>query len=256
MAENCKVGAEAPNLNNFQTYEAYKNNVLLWKGITDYKPEKQGAMLAYAVPDESITFGNLIQTDLFNVHPVESLIGDPQGVDKVIAFLDGHIGKEARIDELEAFEKIFNYRRRPGQTILDYLKEHERYYNKCKQSGITFTDTCSAFIVAVAAKLDHTQATLVKAVMDIEKEAGKGTMYNAVKKKIKEMLSDSLGNICTGEPVQSNADAFIADHQEAFAAWQKNNSYKKNYTNNYNNNNYNNTRKSSSNAVQNGSSYL
>ena len=252
MAETCKVGADAPNLNNFQTYEAYKNNVLLWRGITDYKPEKQGAMLAYAVPDESITFGNLIQTDLFNVHPVESLIGDAQGVDKVLDFLDGHIGKETRIDELEAFEKIFNYRRRQGQTILDYLKEHERYYNKCKQSGITFTDTCSAFIVAVAAKLDHTQATLVKAVIDIEKEAGKGTMYAAVKRKIKEMLSDSLGNICSGEPEKSSVDAFLADHQEAFATWQKNNSYKKNYTNNYNNNNNYNARKSSSNGTHNG----
>ena len=252
MAETCKVGADAPNLNNFQTYEAYKNNVLLWRGITDYKPEKQGAMLAYAVPDESITFGNLIQTDLFNVHPVESLIGDAQGVDKVLEFLDGHIGKETRIDELEAFEKIFNYRRRQGQTILDYLKEHERYYNKCKQSGITFTDTCSAFIVAVAAKLDHTQATLVKAVIDIEKEAGKGTMYAAVKRKIKEMLSDSLGNICSGEPEKSSVDAFLADHQEAFATWQKNNSYKKNYTNNYNNNNNYNARKSSSNGTHNG----
>ena len=252
MAETCKVGADAPNLNNFQTYEAYKNNVLLWRGITDYKPEKQGAMLAYAVPDESITFGNLIQTDLFNVHPVESLIGDAEGVDKVLDFLDGHIGKETRIDELEAFEKIFNYRRRQGQTILDYLKEHERYYNKCKQSGITFTDTCSAFIVAVAAKLDHTQATLVKAVIDIEKEAGKGTMYAAVKRKIKEMLSDSLGNICSGEPEKSSVDAFLADHQEAFATWQKNNSYKKNYTNNYNNNNNYNARKSSSNGTHNG----
>ena len=146
MSENCKIGADPPSLNSFDSYEDFKNNVVLWSGFTDYKKDRQGAMLAYALPNKSLTFGDLIQKDLFNVIPVTELLNDPKGVDRVIEFLDGHIGKAPREDELEAFEKIFNYRRPQEQSILDYLKEHERVYNKCRQLGITFTDTCSAFM--------------------------------------------------------------------------------------------------------------
>ena len=244
---SCKIGADPPDLNNFQSYEDYKNNVLLWKGFSDYKPEKMGAMLAYALPNESITFGSFIQKDLFSVHPVTTLLGDPNAVDVVIKFLDNLIGKEERIDEIEAFEKIWSFRRSTDQTIPEYLKEHERYYNKCKQVGITFTDTCSAFIVMLGAKLSNVQAELIKGIINIEKEAKTSTMYTAVKRKMKEMLSDSLGNIVNPDGQNSAAEAFAAEHQEIYAAWQKNNSYKKNYTSNYNNN-----RKSSSNNGSNG----
>ncbi len=243
---NCKIGADAPNLNNFESYEDFKNNVKLWAGFTDYKKERLGSMLAYALPNKSNTFGDCIQKDFFNVHPVDELLNDPKGVDKVLAFLDTHIGKEARITELEAFEKIWSYRRTQEQSILEYLKEHERHYNKCRQLGITFTDTCSAFIVMLGARLNNTQAELVKGVIDLEKETGK--TYTAVKRKLKDMLSDSLGNIVNSDAQSPSAEAaFIAENQEAFANWQKGNSYKKNYTANYNNN-----RKSSSNSYSNG----
>ena len=244
---NCKIGGDAPNLNNFDSYEDFKNNVKLWAGFTDYKKERLGSMLAYALPNKSVEFGDYIQKDFFNVHPVSELLNDPDGVNKVLNFLDSHIGKEARITELEAFEKIWSYRRTQEQSILEYLKEHERHYNKCKQLGITFTDTCSAFIVMLGAKLNNTQAELVKGVIDLEKETGK--TYGAVKRKLKDMLSDSLGNIVSSDANLTSAEAFIAENQEAFATWQKNNSYKRNYTANYNNNN---SRKSYSNNSSNG----
>ena len=219
---NCKIGGDAPNLNNFDSYEDFKNNVKLWAGFTDYKKERLGSMLAYALPNKSVEFGDYIQKDFFNVHPVSELLNDPDGVNKVLNFLDSHIGKEARITELEAFEKIWSYRRTQEQSILEYLKEHERHYNKCKQLGITFTDTCSAFIVMLGAKLNNTQAELVKGVIDLEKETGK--TYGAVKRKLKDMLSDSLGNIVSSDANLTSAEAFIAKNQEAFATWQKNNS--------------------------------
>ena len=250
MSENCRVGADPPDLNKFDLYEDFKNNCLLWQGFTDYKPERMGAMLAYALPNKSLTFGDFIQKDLFAVHPVTELLNDANGVSKVIKFLDGHIGKKTRENELDAFEKIWNFRRTNDQTVIEYLREHERYYNACRSLGITFTDTCSAYIVTLGAKLNNTQAELVKGVIDIEKETKKDGMYAAVKQKLKDMLGDSLGNVVTNGSSKTNVEAFVADHQEAYAAWQKSNSYKKNYTNNYNNNN--NYKKSSSNYKSNG----
>ena len=235
MGENVKVGCDPPNLNNFSNYEDFKNNVLLWEGFSDYKKPKMGAMLAYAIPNTSITFGDHIQKDLFDVIPVSTLLNDVEGVQKVMNFLDTHIGKETRESELDAFEKIFNFRRSPDQPIIEYLREHERYYNKCKALGITFTDNCSAYIVALSAKLNSTQAELIKGVIDIHKISKEGKMYTSVKQKMKDMLSDSLGNIVTTGLPKASAEAFVADHQEAFAAWKSNGSYKKNYTSNYNN---------------------
>ena len=78
-----------------------------------------GAMLAYALPNESITFGDMIQKDLFCVIPVTELLNDEQGVDRVIEFLDGHIGQKTRESELEAFDKIWSYRRTADQNILE-----------------------------------------------------------------------------------------------------------------------------------------
>ena len=69
----CKIGADAPDLNKFDSYEDFKNNVLLWAGICDYKKERMGAMLAYALPNKSIEFGDYIQKDFFNVHPAEQM---------------------------------------------------------------------------------------------------------------------------------------------------------------------------------------
>ena len=239
MSENYKIGADPPDLNKFKCYEDFKNNCLLWQGFTDYRKSRMGAMLAYALPNESITFGDMIQKDLFCVIPVTELLNDEQGVDRVIEFLDGHIGQKTRESELEAFDKIWSYRRTADQNILEYLKEHDRVYNKCKTLGITFTDTCSAFIAMLGAKLNPTQAELVKAVIDIEKEAKSKNMYTAVKNKMRDMLSNSLGNVTAESSSKTNAEAFIADHQDVYAAWQKKGSYKKNYTKNYNNNNYN-----------------
>ena len=250
MAENARIGADPPDLNRFELYEDFKNNCLLWEGFTDFKKERMGAMLAYALPNKSLIFGDFIQKDLFAVHPVTDLLNDANGVSKVIKFLDGHIGKKTRENELDAFEKIWNYRRTNDQTIIEYLREHERYYNSCRQLGITFTDTCSAYIVTLGAKLNNTQAELVKGVIDISKESEKDGMYVAVKQKLKDMLSDSLGNVVTNGGSRTNAEAFVSDHKEAYAAWQKNSSYKKNYTNNYNNNN--NYKKSSSTHFSNG----
>ena len=248
----CKIGTDPPDLNKFETYEDWKNNCLLWQGFSDYKKEKMGAMLAYALPNKSLIFGDHVQKDLFSVHPVSQLLNDVEGVDKVIKFLDGHIGKAVRENELEAFEKIWSFRRASDQNILEYLREHERYYNKARSLGITFTDNCSEFIVTLGAKLNTTQAELVKGVIDITKETKGGNMYNAVKQKMRDMLSDSLGNIVTSGMQRSSADAFVAEHQEAFAAWKNNSSYKKNYTSNYNANKNSNYKKSSSNYASNG----
>ena len=131
-SSSARIGADPPNLNSFKNYEDWKNNVELWAGFTDFKKSRQGAMLAYAIPNESNVFGDMIQTDLFSVHSVSSLLNDEEGVTKVLSFLDELIGKKERENELDAFEKIWSYRRKADQNILEYLKEHERHYNKAK----------------------------------------------------------------------------------------------------------------------------
>ena len=245
-----KIGADPPDLNKYDSYEDFRNNVLLWQGFSDFKKNQMGAMLAYALPNKSLVHGDLIQKDLFCVHPVEDLLDDENGVKVVIKFLDGHIGKKTRESELDAFDKIWSYRRTSDQSILEYLRDHERFYNCCKTLGITFTDTCSAFICLLGARLNATQAELVKAVIDIEKESKSKTMYTAVKTKMRDMLSNSLGNISSGDAHKTSAEAFIAENQEAYANWQKKGSYKKNYTTNYNKsyNNNNNNKKYANNG--------
>ena len=58
-----KIGADPPDLNKFEHYEDYKNNILLWQGFCDIKKEKMGPMLAYALANKSMTFGDNVQKD-------------------------------------------------------------------------------------------------------------------------------------------------------------------------------------------------
>ena len=214
-----RVGVDAPKLNDYESYDQFREVVEMWDLTTDHPPKKRGSLLALALPNKSETFGNSIQTSLFKKIKPSVLATAEDGVQQILDFLDELLGQDDFTKEITAFERIWRLRKKPGQTIVEYIKQVELFLNACKVNGCEFTDKCSAFILLLAAELTHTQYELVKGTVNLKE---KGKVFANVKDKMLTMLTNSIGNVVgNSKPDQGFDEAFYAEHEQAFLAWSK-----------------------------------
>ena len=259
-----KIGLEIPRLNDFDSYDAYKDVVELWKVTTDHPKKKLGAYLVTGLPNKSKTFGNNIQEGLFAKHRPTELANDESGIDKVLAYLDSILSKTPLSQSIEAFAKVHFFRRKPGQKISEYIREFDIACNKCKNKNVAIDQTQKTFILLLGASLENHQYEMLKGYMD---DCDESEIYEKVKERMMFVLTNSLGEVCGQGKVESQPldEAFFTEHEEAFAAWQaKKNQYKgkqgQSYpsSNRYNNNHSNgfqNYKGNSSNNNNNNSKY-
>ena len=249
-----KIGLEIPRLNDFDSYDAYKDVVELWKVTTDHPKKKLGAYLVTGLPNKSKTFGNNIQEGLFAKHRPSELANDEGGIDKVLAYLDSILSKTPRSQSIEAFAKVHFFRRKSGQKIAEYIREFDIACNKCKNKSVAIDQTQKTFILLLGASLEPHQYEMLKGYMD---DCDDDKLYEKVKERMLFVLTNSLGEICGQGKVESQPldEAFFTEHEEAFAAWQaRKNQYKgkqgqsypssNQWNNNNGNNNYNNSHNS------------
>ena len=226
-----RCNMQPPNLNNFKCYEDFKDRVELWKLTTEMKEIKLGLILANALPDTSKMFGNNIATSLLKKHSAASLhiIG---GLKIVMDYLDERLGKTEILTEAHAFGSIDTYFRQPDQGIVQFVEEFDFRYNTCIHAKVEIKDSVAAYMLLRRAKLTNTQHELVKGVMDQSQHSKDKELYQKVKKKMVDMLTDSLGNMSI-EPEKgapSEEAAFIAaHHEEAFATWKNKKHWKQPY---------------------------
>ena len=219
-----KCNMQPPDLNNFSCYEDFKDRVMLWKITTDHKPIKLGPLLANALPDVSKLFGNKLATSLLKKHSATELYVT-NGLDLVIKYLDEKLGKSKVLSEITAFESIYHYKRQPDQGIVPYISEFDLRLNTCAAAGLKLPDSVAAYILLLSAHLNATQIELLKGLIDVSKENKADNLYEKIKEKMTNMLTSSLGNVATGEATEKEkdpfgADAFLADHEEVYAAWK------------------------------------
>ena len=256
-----KIGLEIPRLNDFDSYDAYKDVVELWKVTTDHPKKKLGAYLVTGLPNKSKTFGNNIQEGLFAKHRPTELANDESGIDKVLAYLDSILSKTPLSQSIEAFAKVHFFRRKPGQKISEYIREFDIACNKCKNKNVAIDQTQKTFILLLGASLENHQYEMLKGYMD---DCDEDEIYEKVKERMMFVLTNSLGEVCGQGKVESQPldEAFFTEHEEAFAAWQaKKNQYKgkqgQSYpsSNHWRNNNNNNNSNSSQNYRGNNSNH-
>ncbi len=258
-----KIGLEIPRLNDFDSYDAYKDVVELWKVTTDHPKKKLGAYLVTGLPNKSKTFGDAIQEGLFAKHRPAELANDESGIDKVLSYLDSILSKTKRSQSIEAFAKVHFFRRKPNQKIDEYIREFDIAVNKCKNKNVSLDPSQKTYILLLGANLQGHQYEMLKSFMD---DCEDKDLYDKVKEKMLFVLTNSLGDICGQGKAESQPldEAFFTEHEEAFAAWQArknqhkgkqgqsypssnqwNNNRNSNNSQNYksNSNNYNNSKK-------------
>ncbi len=228
MAE-LKIGLEIPRLNDFDSYDTYKDVVDLWKVTTDHPKRKLGAYLVTGLPNKSKVFGDNIQEGLFAKHRPAELANDDTGIDKVLNYLDGILSKTPRSQSMEAFAKIHFFRRKPNQKIAEYIREFDILTNKCKNKNCTIDPNQKTFVLLLGANLTQVQYEMVKGIMD---DCEDSELYDKVKEKLLFLLTNSLGDVCSNNgngksESQPLDEAFFTQHEEAFLSWQSRKKYYK-----------------------------
>jgi len=134
-----------PNLNDFEDYEDYRNSVTLWDLITEIPKVKRGAVLLSTLPrSKSDLYGdNIFSSVMEAFRPLkehkEKLMRE-DGLELVLKHLDKRLG--ACKDK--AFSALYNFKREPSQSVIDYVDEFETLHNRCTRAGNNLADGESA----------------------------------------------------------------------------------------------------------------
>ena len=107
--------------------------------------------------------------------------------------MDNKLGKTKVLSQINAFAGIDRYNRQSDQGIVQFIAEFDLRYNTCVAAGIKLPTSVVAYMLLFRAELDHTQYQLIKGVIDLNKESENDNLYEKVKEKMRDMLTDSLG---------------------------------------------------------------
>ena len=248
-----KITQEAPKLSDYSLYSDYKDNVTLWNIITDIPKSKRGALLLIGIKNTHESFGDNIQRQLFQKHRPETIAAAENGVDLILEFLDAHIGKPSKSLKFQCLREIVDYRRKQGQEFAEYAKHFEYLVAKAENAGLTTlsTDIKAGFLMNNA-NLTAQQIELLNSVVDLSND---DKLYENVKSKMFDMLTNVF-NLNKEEKSENLSDAFMAQHEEAFAAWTKRKNFQKgrqgNSFQNSQGNNYQNSQGSNYKSAQGG----
>ena len=237
MAE-VRVTTEAPKLSDYSLYSDYKDNVVLWNMITDIPKTKRGAILLAGIKNDHPSFGVNIQRQLFQKYRPEEIGSADDAVDKILEFLDGHIGKPSKHLKFQCLREIVEYKREAGKEFSEYAKHFEYLVSKAENAGLTtLSSDIKAGFLMNNANLSAQQIELLNSVVDLSDDK---KLYENVKNKMFDMLTNVFG-LKTENNSDKLSDAFMAQHEEAFVAWSKRKTFQNNRNRNYRPNNSNRT---------------
>ena len=242
-----RVTTEAPKLSDYSLYSDYKDNVTLWDMITDIPKTKRGAILLAGIKNTHEHFGENIQRQLFQKYRPEEIGAAEDSVQKILEFLDGHIGKPSKHLKFQCLREIVEYKRTAGQEFAEYAKHFEYLVSKAENAGLTtLSSDIKAGFLMNNANLSAQQIELLNSVVDLSDDK---KLYDNVKTKMFDMLTNVFG-LKNENSSDKLSDAFMAQHEEAFLSYTKRKTFQ-NYKGNKNYRTGNNNRPNNSNNYQN-----
>ena len=184
---------DIPQLDDYANFAQYVSMVRMWSATTGLCLTKQGATLAMQIPKNSARYGVSLHEDMITKITAEKLINNEEGVELILQFLQSRVGKDEKDLQIAAWRNLAKFERKKEQNISEFLTDFERRYEKCRSEGIEIIDTLSCYILLDAANLDTYEYKLIKAVLNLKKD--KGNLYIKTKEKMREMLTDSIGDL-------------------------------------------------------------
>ena len=172
---------QPPALSKCKTYDDWLKLVRVWKMFTDLPIARQGPAIVLSLEGEAQDA--VLELD-------ESTFAAENGVDLIIARLDKLYKRDSTITKFQALESFQTFRRSSNMSILAFLNEFDKRYNKIKTHGTLMSDDLLGYLLLKAANLSNNHEELIKATMTELK-------YDIMKDQLKKTFSDASRQIPT-----------------------------------------------------------
>lgn len=204
------VKIQPPELRG-KAYERYKNELKAWAEITDLGKSKRGIAVALTLPEQH---ESRIREKVFDQMKLEEIKAE-DGLDKLITFMDKHLGKDDLTDSLEKFDDFENYHRK-DEPISEYIAVFDQKYQKLEKLNMKLPSAILAFKLLRRADITNNERLLVLTGMDFQK---KDELYDQAKVSLAKFKGEqSCIGTASNELIIKTEPVLLAQQEEAYVA--------------------------------------
>ena len=195
-----------------KSFDRYKQELSAWKEVTEMDKKKQGIAVALTLPDDETG----IREKIFEEMDLDELKAD-DGLDKLLIFMDKHLGKDEITDGFEKFEDFENFQRSPDQNINEYIAKFDQKYKRLEKLDMKLPCAIKAFKLLRKANITSNERLLVLTGMNYTE---KNQLYEQAKRSLTKFKGQQGGSDRASAPVVKLEPAYIpvSDHEEALVA--------------------------------------
>ena len=178
MASNYKI---PPKFTEETSYEVWKNELDMWKCVTDLPKSKQALAVALSLNGKPREVALEISSDKLN---------KDDGMEKLIEALDKVFLTDNNDNAYAAYSNFESCKKDPSMTMTDFIIEFERKYNRTKKFNMTLPDNVLAFKLLDCCCLTVGEKQLALTAITDTTLSG---MKTALKRIFSEKISDTSG---------------------------------------------------------------
>lgn len=185
-----------PVLEDLDNYEQWKEDVLMWKEVTDLAKNKQALAVHLTLKGQAKEVANQVTTEDKKKET---------GLDILLKKLDEAFLKEPERRKFMAYQEFEECVRKDGMSICDFMREFDTKYFKMKAKSMCLPDEVLAFRLVKNCRLTEVQKDQVMA-------STKPLSFTEVRATLKRMFeSNDGGDIDNNQGVKvKDEPVFIA----------------------------------------------
>ncbi|KAG9283062.1 hypothetical protein AMEX_G1791 [Astyanax mexicanus] len=168
---------------NKSDYESWKNEIKIWKLVTELDQRKQALAVTLSLTGKARTIALEISAEDLN---------KDNGLTTLLQKLDTVYLKEEKDRQYDAYTEFDNIRRDSNVTMMDYIVEFERVYNKMSKLKMKLPDAVLAF------KLLDTAGLTVKD-KQLALTACSDVTFSSMKSALKRIFGDNSPPVRTSQ---------------------------------------------------------
>ena len=163
-----KTSIPVPKFSAEKPYERYKNELNVWKEVTDADKSKHGFLVVLSLPEDD---ESQIRDKVFSEIKIDDLKGD-EGFKKLIEYFDSQFAKDDLSETYERYVAFERCKRQKDQKINNFILEYEKKYTLLSnKDGASFTDVILAIKLIDSSNLSEVDRKLVLSGMDYSKKS-------------------------------------------------------------------------------------
>ena len=149
MTQNFKI---PPSLGPETVYETWKNELEVWKLVTEVKKEKQALAVTLSLTGQARA--KALEIDVAELNKAD-------GMDVLLKALDELFLRDEIDLAYSAYSNFESFKKGESVSMNDFIIEYERRYNVCRRYQMEYPDAVLAFKLLDNANLSEKERQLV-----------------------------------------------------------------------------------------------